>query len=141
MRLPDDDELYQVDQTYLGPPHRYIAPMRHKAIFAWLAIGPLSFVIAAQLGMPFTLLSVGLLLLATVWAAMTLADKATSERPISSLFTTFWHDLTAPRAEVRGRRSEHNAFAGAVRPKGLAGPVGTKAEHELTSRVRDPWEG
>lgn len=97
MRLPDDDELYEVDQTYLGPPRRYIAPMRHKALFAWLVIGPLTYVTADRLGVPFTVLTVGLMLLATVWAAMTIADHATPERPVTSLFTAFWHDLTTPR--------------------------------------------
>jgi hypothetical protein len=59
--LPDDDELYEVDQTYLDPPRRYIAPMRHKVIFAWLVIGPLKFVSTHKLGLPFTVLTVGLL--------------------------------------------------------------------------------
>ena len=81
MRLPDDDELYNIDQTYLGPPRRYIAPMRHKAIFAWIAIGPISFVIAYKVGLEMTLLSVGILFFATLWASMTIADHATPERP------------------------------------------------------------
>ena len=102
MRLPDDDELYEVDQTYLGPPRRYIAPMRHKAIFAWLVIGPLTFVVTHKLGLPFTVLSVGLLMLGTIWAAMTLADHVIPERPVSSLFATFWHDLTTPRRSRPG---------------------------------------
>ena len=61
MLLPVDDELYEVDQTYLDPPRRYLAPMRHKAIFAWLVIGPLTFVVTHKLGLPFTVLTVGLL--------------------------------------------------------------------------------
>lgn len=100
MRLPDDDELHDIDSTYLGPPRRYIAPMRHKALFAWLAIGPLTFVIAHRIGLPFNVATVGLMFLATIYAAMTLADHATPERPVSSLFTTFWHDLTARRADT-----------------------------------------
>ena len=59
MLLPVDDELYEVDQTYLGPPRRYFAPMRHKAIFAWLVIGPLTFVVTDKLGLPFMVLTVG----------------------------------------------------------------------------------
>jgi hypothetical protein len=35
--------------------------MRHKAIFAWLVIGPLKFVSTHKLGLPFTVLTVGLL--------------------------------------------------------------------------------
>ena len=121
MRLPDDDELYEVDQTYLGPPRRYIAPMRHKAIFAWLVIGPLTFVVTHRLGLPFTVLSVGLLMLGTIWAAMTLADHVSQERPVSSLFATFWHDLTTPRRSRPGHRAHGGAFASAVRPRGALG--------------------
>ena len=95
--LHDDDELYQVDETYLGPPGRYIAPMRHKAIFAWLVIGPLTFVTARRLGVPMTVLSVGLLLVGTVWAAMSIADHTSTERSVASLAGTFWRDVTARR--------------------------------------------
>jgi len=121
MRLPDDDELYEVDQTYLGPPRRYIAPMRHRAIFAWLIIGPLTFVIAHELGLPFTLLTVGLLLVGTVWAAMTLADHATPERPVVSLWATFWHDLSTPRRVTCGNRADTDAYSTATRPTGAIG--------------------
>jgi len=121
MRLPDDDELYEVDQTYLGPPGRYIAPMRHKAIFAWLGIAPLAFVIARQAGMEFGLLSVGLLLIATVWAAMVLADHATPERPIGAIAASFWNDLRAPRPDHRVRRASGNAFGRVRRPRGVLG--------------------
>ncbi|MBC9822869.1 hypothetical protein [Terrabacter sp. MAHUQ-38] len=121
MRLPDDDELYEVDQTYLGPPGRYIAPMRHKAIFAWLGIAPLAFVIARRVGMEFSLLSVGLLLIATVWVAMVLADHATPERPISAIAASFWNDLRAPRADRRVRGASGAAFGRVRRPKGVLG--------------------
>jgi hypothetical protein len=121
MRLPDDDELYEVDQTYLGPPGRYIAPMRHKAIFAWLGIAPLAFVIARRVGMEFSLLSGGLLLIATVWAAMVLADHATPERPIGAIAASFWNDLRAPRPDRRVRGASGDAFSRVRRPKGVLG--------------------
>ena len=105
MRLHDDDELYQVDQTYLGPPGRYIAPMRHKAIFAWLILGPLTFVTARRLGLPMTVLTVGLLLVGTVWAAMTVADHTSTERSVASLVGTFWRELTARRPPTRSRHA------------------------------------
>ena len=105
MRLHDDDELYEVDQTYLGPPGRYIAPMRHKAIFAWLILGPLTFVTVRRLGVPMTFLTVGLLLVGTVWAAMTIADHTSAERSVASLLGTFWRDLTARRPPVKSRHA------------------------------------
>ena len=118
MRLHDDDELYQVDQTYLGPPGRYIAPMRHKAIFAWLVLGPLTFVAVRRLGVPMTFLSVGLLLVGTVWAAMTIADHTSAERSVASVMATFWRDLTARRPPARSRHARlPNGRAGAVRER------------------------
>jgi hypothetical protein len=106
VRLHDDDELYQVDQTYLGPPGRYIAPMRHKAIFAWLILGPLSFVTAQRLGLPMTVLSVGLLLLGTVWLAMAIADHTSAERSVGSLLGAFWRDLTARRPPTKSESAQ-----------------------------------
>jgi hypothetical protein len=105
MKLPDDDELYSVDETWLGPPKRYIAPLRHKALFTWVIVGPVAFVIAVKLGLPLNVLTVGLLMLGTMWAAMTLADHVGPERPVSSLFAAFYHDLSAPR----GRRTTHQS--------------------------------
>ncbi|MGB8382841.1 MAG: hypothetical protein WCG47_16610 [Dermatophilaceae bacterium] len=119
MRLDDDDELYEVDQTYLGPPGRYIAPMRHKAIFAWLVIGPLTFVVARRLGVPMTVLTVGLLFLGTVWAAMTVADHATGERSVAALLGMFWHELTAHRRPTRPDRARVPAVASRSR-RGLS---------------------
>lgn len=130
MRLPDDDELYEVDQTYLGPPHRYIAPMRHKAIFAWLGIGPLVFVVLHKVGFPFTVLSVGLLLLGVTWAAMSLADHATTERPVSALFAAFWHDLSAPRAVQRAHRTSENPYASSLKPGGSLGRYASRRPSE-----------
>jgi hypothetical protein len=106
VRLHDDDELYEVDQTYLGPPGRYIAPMRHKAIFAWLVLGPLSFVTAQRLGLPMTLLSVGMLLVGTVWAAMTIADHTSAEQSVGSLLGALWHDLTARRPPTKAQSAQ-----------------------------------
>lgn len=106
MRLADDDELYEVDQTYLGPPGRYIAAMRHKAIFAWFAIAPLVFVTARQIGLDLSFMTVGLLLIFTVWAAMAVADRATTERPLSAVIWAFWNDLKAPRAARRIKRAD-----------------------------------
>lgn len=121
MRLPDDDELYEVDQTYLGPPGRYIGAFRHKAIFAWLAVGPLSFVVASKIGLEFNLMSIGLIMLATVWVSMELADRATNERPINAVFTAFWNDLKAPREERRDHHTTGETFNHVLRPRGGLG--------------------
>ena len=79
--------------------------MRHKAIFAWLILGPLTFVTARRLGVPMTVLTVGLLLVGTVWAAMAVADHTSTERSVASLVGTFWRDLTASRPPTRSRHA------------------------------------
>lgn len=118
MRLPDDDELYEVDQTYLGPPGRYIAPMRHRAIFAFLVIAPLSAVLLRKVGMPMTLLTVGLWLLVCVYAAMKVADHLSPETPAAAAFSTLWHELTAPREDrARQRVTARQTYHRVSRPR------------------------
>ena len=106
MKLPDDDEIYNVDETYLGPPGRYIAPMRQKAIFAWVVIGPFLAVVLMKLGMPWTLLTVGMFVLGVTWLAMWLADHTTNERSFGSLVRTFTNEVSAKR-EKRGNYRAH----------------------------------
>lgn len=113
MRLPDDDELYEVDQTYLGPPRRYIGEMRYRTIFLFLVIAPLTLVLLRKLGMPITLLSVGLWLLGASYLSMKCADYISSESSAGAWLMTFVHELTAPRVENEGGRA-HGAGAGAA---------------------------
>lgn len=137
MVLPDDDELYEVDQTYLGPRGRYIAPMRHKAIFAWLVIAPMTYVLLQRIGLPMTLLTGGLAFLFTLWAAMKVADHATSESPVTAILRTFWHELTAPRPNDRRLTACGEGYQRAIRPEGTWGRYlrrqGRYAQHSVQS--------
>jgi hypothetical protein len=118
MKLPDDDELYRVDQTYLGPPRRYIAAMRHKAIFAFLIIAPILLVTLRQVGVPVTVLTVGLWLIASVWLAMQAADHIGEETSTGALAATFWNELTTPRPVRRPvRATVASAFARTAHPR------------------------
>ena len=105
MRLPDDDEIYDVDQTYLGPPGRYIGRLRYRAIL----IGPVIFLVGLvtinQSGIGYSLLSVGLLSMGTAWLTGWLVDHTSQERPVGVLVQTMAHELTARRAVTKGRRS------------------------------------
>jgi hypothetical protein len=106
MRLPDDDEIYDVDQTYLGPPGKYIGRYRYRA----LMVGPLVFLLGlamlARTGIGFSLLSVGLLFLVVARLTTWVVDHTNQERPIPVLVATFRHELTARRAPHRGDRSK-----------------------------------
>ncbi|MBO0843157.1 MAG: hypothetical protein J2O46_08225, partial [Nocardioides sp.] len=120
MRLPDDDELYEVDQTYLGPPRRYIGEMRYRTIFLFLVIAPLTLVLLRKLGMPITLLSVGLWLLGASYLSMKFADYISAESSAGAWLMTFIHELTAPRVETDESFSggAGAAFRATTRPHG-----------------------
>lgn len=107
MRLLDDDEVYEIDDSYLGPPGRFIAVMRYKVIFLWLVVGPLVFWLWRLMGVPLTLMTVGLTVLGVTALVMWVADRITKERSVMDLLGTFWQEVSAPRAvakpqEVRG---------------------------------------
>lgn len=105
MRLPDDDEIYDVDQTYLGPPGRYIGRFRYRAI----AVGPLvlifGLVILVRTGIGFSLLSVGLLVLITARLTSWIVDHTSQERTLPVLLRTMGHELIARRSLTRRERA------------------------------------
>ncbi|GAA2100445.1 hypothetical protein GCM10009801_72970 [Streptomyces albiaxialis] len=103
MQMHTDDEIYAVDDTFLGPPGqtfpfavRYRAYGIGAAIFAvilaleiWLEIiGPWNAVYG---------------LLVTVGLTMWIMDRVTHETGIRPLLTVFWHEVSAPR-----RRTPHS---------------------------------
>jgi hypothetical protein len=105
MRLPDDDEIYDVDQTYLGPPGRYIGRFRYRAILIGPVVFLLGLVTINQSGIGYSLLSVGLLAIGTAWLTGWLVDHTSQERPVGVLIQTMAHELTARRAVTKGHRS------------------------------------
>lgn len=115
MRLPDDDELYEVDQTYLGPPGRTIGPIRYKTIGAWVVIGPLLLVVLYKT-VPLTFFTVALALMVITKLAMKFADWSTPERPVLSVFATAWNELTAKRRAHRGARTSAADYTARARP-------------------------
>jgi len=109
MRLPDDDEIYEVDQTYLGPPGYYIGRLRYRMI----AVAPVMVLIGlaflVKTGIGFSLLSVALTVLVALRVSQWIVDKTNHERPFGVLLTTFWHELTALREPRKGQRSRRPA--------------------------------
>lgn len=107
MRLPDDDEIYDVDQTYLGPPGYYIGRLRYRMIAVTPVVVLLGLAFLVKTGIGFTLLSVALTVLIALRLSQWIVDKTNHERPIGVLMTTFSHELTAtrfPLKELRSRR-------------------------------------
>lgn len=131
MLLPDDDELYEVDQTYLGPPGRYIGNFRFKAIAAWLVLGPLTFVVMRKLGVDMNLLTVGLAAMAVTYLAGEIADLATPERPLLAVAKGFSNDLKARRESTRGDASSAARYGTKIRP---GSPLGRWIRHNKNTR-------
>jgi hypothetical protein len=105
VRLPDDDEIYDVDQTYLGPPGRYIGRFRYRAILIGPVVFLLGLVTINQSGIGYSLLSVGLLTIGSAWLTGWLVDHTSQERPVVVLIQTMAHELTARRATTKGHRT------------------------------------
>lgn len=129
MRLPDDDEIYDVDQTYLGPPGRYIGRFRYRAILIGPVVFLLGLVTINQSGIGYSLLSIGLLAIGSAWLTGWLVDHTSQERPVGVLVQTMAHELTARRTLTKGQRSRPTrAFQ--------ARTTEIHADHELPSGRR-----
>jgi hypothetical protein len=105
MRLPDDDEIYDVDQTYLGPPGYYIGRLRYRMIAVTPVIVLMGLACLVKTGIGFTFLSVALTVLVSLRLSQWVVDKTNHERPVGVLMTTFWHELTATRIPRTGLRA------------------------------------
>ena len=97
MRLPDDDEIYNVDSVYLGPPGRFIGRFRQRAIILFPGILLLVFVIERRAGFPFTLLTVGLTVMACAALTASIVDHTSSERSLGVLLRTSWQEVIGRR--------------------------------------------
>ncbi|MGW8567822.1 hypothetical protein [Isoptericola sp. NPDC055881] len=104
MGLPDDDEIYDVDQTYLGPPGYYIGRLRYRMIAVTPVVVQLGLAFLIKTGIGFTRLSVALTLLVALRLSQWIVDRTTRERPIGVLVATFWHELTATACRCGGSR-------------------------------------
>lgn len=114
MILPDDDEIYNVDQTYLGPPGYHVGRFRYRSLVvgpALIAVG-LAFV-ANTVG--YSLLSMGFVVLAASWTTSRVVDWTSSERPLGTLVAVLVHETNAPREDHRVRRSSGSLNEGRVR--------------------------
>lgn len=117
MRLPDDDEIYEIDQSYLGPPGRFLGVFRYKALAVYALVGPLHFVILRKVGIPLNLLTVGLVLLWLWWLTSTVADLITYERPMRAVVGTGWNELRGRRASTTQLHADGDAFQRMTRPQ------------------------
>lgn len=128
MRLPDDDEIYDVDATYLGPPGHFIGRFRYRA----LTLGPLLLVLGlvmlAQSGIGYSLLSVGLVVIGGAWLTGKVIDRTSTERPFGVGLGTVIHEVDARREDRSGQHARGSGLR--ARRVRLGGP------HELPAGRR-----
>ncbi len=110
MQLVDDDEVYEVDQDYLGPPGRYIGRFKYRSLLVFPLLFILLTIVVRPLGVGLGIFSLAWTGVLAAWLTRQLVSRVTHERPLGSVLATFWHELSAAREP---RRHEGRAV---VRP-------------------------
>jgi hypothetical protein len=106
MRLPVDDEIYNVNAVWLGPPNKTL-PFRAR--YVAYAVGALVFVILQvierRLGIGLGFFTLAYSLLATVGLTRLILSVVDADRPLSSVLAGFAHEVGAPRESTKPRAS------------------------------------
>ncbi|HEY0574290.1 MAG TPA: hypothetical protein VGD73_09315 [Pseudonocardia sp.] len=109
MRVRTDDEIYRIDQVWLGPPR---ATFPWRATYASYLVGFLIFVavlfVQRRIGIQFNIMPTAWALVISVALTRLIARKVNYEKGVVHLFEHFWHEVTGPR-----ERTAHQG--GAVR--------------------------
>ena len=102
MRLPVDDEIYNVNAVWLGPPNKTL-PFRAR--YVAYAVGALGFVllqiIERRLGIGLGFFSLAYTLLVTVGLTRLILNVVDADRPLGSVIAGFAHEVGAPRERTR----------------------------------------
>jgi hypothetical protein len=102
MRMHNDDEVYAVDDVFLGPTQRTL-PFRVR----YRAYGIGSVLYALALGIEVKVGVIGVwpalyALVATVFVTMKIMDHVDHENTARAVFIAFWHEVKAPRTRKSG---------------------------------------
>ena len=110
MRLLVDDEIYNINAVWLGPPNKTL-PFRAR--YVAYAVGALVFVvlqiIERRLGIGLGFFSLSYSLLATVGLTRLILSVVDADRPLSSVLIGFAHEVGGPRERTKPTR-------GVIRP-------------------------
>lgn len=100
MQVRTDDEIYEVDSSYLGPPGYYIGRIRYKTILLFPSIFLPVLVVLYSAGVPMSLLVIGGSLIICLKINQLLGKRFTRMTPFSAVLTGFFVELTAPRNQT-----------------------------------------
>ncbi len=104
MRLPVDDEIYNVNAVWLGPPGKTLPwRARYVAYAVGLVVFVLLQVLERRLGIGLGFFSLAYSILATVGLTRLVLGVVDHDRPLASVLSAFAHEVGAPREDTRKR--------------------------------------
>lgn len=102
MRLPVDDEIYNVNAVWLGPPGKTLPwRARYVAYAVGLVVFVLLQVLERRLGIGLGFFSLAYSVLATVGLTRLILGVVDHDRPLGSVLTGFVHEVGAPRENTK----------------------------------------
>jgi hypothetical protein len=103
VRLPVDDEIYNVDAVWLGPPRNTLPwRARYVAYGVGLVVFVLLQAIERRLGIGLGFFSMAYSTLATVGLTRLILGVVDHDRPLGSVLAAFAHEVDAPRESTKG---------------------------------------
>ena len=102
MRLPVDDEIYNVNAVWLGPPRNTLPwRARYVAYGVGLVVFVLLQAVERRLGIGLGFFSMAYSLLATVGLTRLILSVVDHDRPLGSVLAAFAHEVDAPRESTK----------------------------------------
>ncbi|MGO4600378.1 hypothetical protein [Terrabacter sp. 2YAF2] len=102
MRLPVDDEIYNVNSVWLGPPNRTLPfRARYSAYMVGAVVFVLLQMIERRLGIGLGFFSLAYSLLATVALTRLILSVVNPDRPLGAVLAAFAHEVSAPRDDQK----------------------------------------
>lgn len=102
MRLPVDDEIYNVNAVWLGPPGKTLPwRARYVAYAVGLVVFVLLQVLERRLGIGLGFFSLAYSVLATVGLTRLILGVVDHDRPLGSVLAGFVHEVGAPRENTK----------------------------------------
>ena len=137
MRLPVDDEIYNVNAVWLGPPGktlpfraRYVAYAVGAAVFVLLQIAE------RRLGIGIGFFALAYTLLVTVGVTKVILRVVDHDRPLSAVLRGLINEVNAPRAQTRGKTSTlRPARVRAVPPR--PGRIRHRGRHSAVAELNE----
>ena len=102
MRLPVDDEIYNVNAVWLGPPRKTLPwRARYVAYAVGLVVFVVLQVIERRLGIGLGFFSLAYSVMATVGLTRLILSVVDHDRPLGSVLAAFAHEVEAPREQTK----------------------------------------